>query len=94
MIDRRREGEELCEEFKVLGSTGNVRRRQNYSICELLTLLLLAGVYRNDWKAPRLRLCVHRTFDISAWRRPLIHPQGPDAARGNHCKHIVRGPLA
>jgi len=24
MIDRRREGEELCEEFKVLGSTGNV----------------------------------------------------------------------
>jgi hypothetical protein len=25
MIDRRREGEELCEEFKVLGSTGNVR---------------------------------------------------------------------
>jgi hypothetical protein len=25
MIDRRREGEELCEEFKVFGSTGNVR---------------------------------------------------------------------
>ena len=25
MIDRRREGEKLCEEFKVLGSTGNVR---------------------------------------------------------------------
>jgi hypothetical protein len=29
MIDRRREGEELCEEFKVLGSTGNVRWDQN-----------------------------------------------------------------
>jgi len=26
MIDRRREGREPCEEFKVLGSTGNVRR--------------------------------------------------------------------
>jgi hypothetical protein len=26
MIERRREGDELCEEFKVLGSTGNVRR--------------------------------------------------------------------
>ena len=25
MIDRRREGDELREEFKVLGSTGNVR---------------------------------------------------------------------
>jgi hypothetical protein len=25
MIDRRREGDELHEEFKVLGSTGNVR---------------------------------------------------------------------
>lgn len=29
MIDRRREGEELCEEFKVFGSTGNVRWDQN-----------------------------------------------------------------
>ena len=29
MIDRRREGEELSEEFKVLGSTGNVRWDQN-----------------------------------------------------------------
>jgi hypothetical protein len=58
---------------------------------KLLTLLLLlAGVYRNDWQAPLLRLCVHRIF----WRRPLIHPQGPDAARGNHCKHIVRRPSA
>jgi hypothetical protein len=36
-----------------------------YSICELLTLLLLlAGVYRNDWQAPLLRLCVHRIFAI------------------------------
>lgn|SRR6266850_75800 len=26
MIERRREGDELCEKFKVLGSTGNVRR--------------------------------------------------------------------
>lgn len=25
MIDRKREGDELSEEFKVLGSTGNVR---------------------------------------------------------------------
>jgi hypothetical protein len=39
MIDRRREGEELCEEFKVLGSTGNVRWVQkctefmSFSLC-------------------------------------------------------------
>jgi hypothetical protein len=38
MINRRREGEELCEEFKVLGSTGNVRWDQNtqfgnFSLC-------------------------------------------------------------
>ena len=63
MIDRRREGEELCEEFKVLGSTGNVRWDQNTQF-ELLTLLLLAGVYRNDWAAPLLQLCVHCIFAI------------------------------
>ncbi|KAN0125069.1 hypothetical protein V8E52_001621, partial [Russula decolorans] len=50
MINRRREGEELCEEFKVLGSTGNV-----YTV--------LIG---------RLPSC-----------------DCPDAARGNHCKHIL-----
>jgi hypothetical protein len=72
MIDRIREGEELCEEFKVLGSTGNVRWAQ-YSICELLTLLLfLAGLYRNDWQIPLLQLCVHY---ISAWSHLLINPK-------------------
>lgn len=39
MIDRRREGEKLCEEFKVLGSTGNVRWDQSkYSIYEDFSL--------------------------------------------------------
>ncbi|KAI0001916.1 hypothetical protein BJV77DRAFT_24576 [Russula vinacea] len=50
MIDRRREGEELCEEFKVLGSTGNV-----YTV-----------------QIDRLPSC-----------------DCPDAAHGNHCKHIL-----
>jgi hypothetical protein len=67
MIDRRREGEKLCEEFKVLGSTGNVRWVQSrvLSIVELLTLFVVSlGVYRNDQQAPLLRLCVYRTFII------------------------------
>jgi len=50
MIDRRREGREPCEEFKVLGSTGNV-------------------------------------YTVIIDRFPSC--DCPDAARGNHCKHIL-----
>ncbi|KAG8962748.1 hypothetical protein FRC03_003843 [Tulasnella sp. 419] len=50
MIDRRRNGEELREEFKVLGSTGNV-----YKVV-----------------IDKLPSC-----------------DCPDAAKGNHCKHIL-----
>lgn len=46
MIDRRREGEELCAEFKVLGSTGNVRWDQNTQFVNFsLTVIACWQVY-------------------------------------------------
>jgi len=51
MIDRRREGDKPCEEFKVLGSTGNVRliiaesvtRNFSFGVVARCTPLSLAG---------------------------------------------------
>jgi hypothetical protein len=66
MIDRRREGDEPREEFKVLGSTGNVRRIKCW-ICEASRFLCLsAGVHRNHWPAPLLQLYAHRPFTMFA----------------------------
>ncbi|KAI0307910.1 hypothetical protein B0F90DRAFT_1813275 [Multifurca ochricompacta] len=58
MIDRRRESDGLCEEFKVLGSTGNVcllARKSNVELVNISSRFMA----------------------------------GPDASRGNHCKHIL-----
>lgn len=51
MIDRRREGDEPCEEFKVLGSTGNVRLNAEF-VTEPSHFSLLPGVHRFHWQVP------------------------------------------
>jgi hypothetical protein len=48
MIDRRREGDKPFEEFKVLGSTGNVRVIHAEFVHFLFALL--PGVYRCHWQ--------------------------------------------
>jgi hypothetical protein len=70
MIERERNGKELRETFKVLGSTGNVYtvRIDTSPSC--------------DCKS---------TIDGPV--RLLFRSSGPDALRGNHCKHIVSGLL-
>ena len=94
MIDRHRNGDELKEEFSVLGSTGNVsghtvtpvslavNARMSRSIPSLSTRRQAATVRASS-------------LNIPTYRAELIL-LGPDATKGNHCKHIVsiRPPMA
>ena len=52
MIDRRREGDKPFEEFKVLGSTGNVRIIHAECLHKIGTshFALLLGVHRCHWQ--------------------------------------------
>ena len=84
MIERNRIGQELREEFGVLGSTGNVWA--DVPIYNTLHWQMTPGIHGKNWKATLLLLWVWRQ-DMS----PLltIFILGPDALKGNHCKHIV-----
>jgi hypothetical protein len=82
MIDRQRDGDELREEFRVLGSTGNV------------------GSFFGSANVSCVRRCIQSlsityldaTVGVMVFACNWYHMMwflGPDAVRGNHCKHIV-----
>src|SRR6266550_4467092 len=83
MIDRNRSEDEPRETFSVLGSTGNVSNDKRM-IGGLLTginryILLLSTKCRGA----TVRSFSHIFNSASSL-------SGPDAMKGNHCKHIVR----
>ncbi|KAI0949803.1 hypothetical protein AcV7_008466 [Taiwanofungus camphoratus] len=68
MVDRRRVGSELREEFSVLGSTGNV-----YTV-------VIDNTPSCNCEECRAK------FSVVINLKVMI---GPDAIKGNHCKHIL-----
>lgn len=85
MVDRKRTGDELREEFSVLGSTGNVSALLFGRLTRLHQhrCILLSSIKHHPATACR----VFFRFQLAPDSRRLI---GPDANKGNHCKHIVK----
>lgn len=87
MVDRQREGNELHEEFSVLGSTGNVGYVSALKLSFYNTVRKNYQVYTVIIDKTPTCNCKLNMYSMTSQANPPA--SGPDATKGNHCKHIV-----